>query len=64
MYYGKIINYVILNEVNKKNIDDSIDIEEIRFYNKEYFKQIMKDFYKIDYEYLPEYENLKIECEN
>ena len=60
----KSIDYVLLNEVNKKNIDDSIDIEEIRYYNKEYFKQIMKDFYKIDYESLPEYEYLKIDCEN
>jgi hypothetical protein len=60
----KSIDYVLLNEINKKKIDDSIDIEEIRYYNKEYFKQIMKDFYKIDYESLPEYEYLKIDCEN
>ena len=55
------IDYVLLNE-NKSN--KLIDIDEIRLKNKEYFRQIMKDFYKIDFESMPEYENLKIECKN
>ena len=60
----KSIDYVLLNEFNLKNDDNSIDSDEIRSNNKEYFRQVMKDFYKIDFETLPEYQNLKIECEN
>ena len=58
------IDYVLLNEINLKNDNKSIEKDEIRLKNKEYFKQIMKDFYKINFELLPEYENLKIECKN
>ena len=58
------IDYVLLNDLNLTNLSDSINIEEIKFNNRKYFKQIMNDFYKIDYESLPEYEYLKIDCEN
>ena len=58
------IDYVLLNDLNLTNLDDSVNIEEIKFNNRKYFKQIMNDFYKIDYESLPEYEYLKIDCEN
>ena len=58
------IDYVFLNDYNLTNLDDSVNIEEIKFNNRKYFKQIMNDFYKIDYESLPEYEYLKIDCEN
>jgi len=58
------IDYVLLNDLNLTNLDDSANIEEIKFNNRKYFKQIMNDFYKIDYESLPEYEYLKIDCEN
>ena len=58
------IDYVLLNDLNLMNLDDSVNIEEIKFNNRKYFKQIMNDFYKIDYESLPEYEYLKIDCEN
>ena len=60
----KSIEYVLLNDLNLTNLDDSVNIEEIKFNNRKYFKQIMNDFYKIDYESLPEYEYLKIDCEN
>ena len=60
----KSIDYVLINEFNLKNSDNSIDIDEIRFNNKKYFRQVMKEFYKIDFEKLPEYQYLKIECEN
>ena len=62
----KSIDYVLINEFIERNGDEftDIDIEEIKFNNQHYFKQIMKDFYKIDFELLPEYQNLKIECEN
>ena len=59
----KSIDYVLLKEYNLKNGENSIDIEVIQYNNREYFKQIMKDFYKINFESLPEYKNLKIECE-
>ena len=58
------IDYALLNDLNLTNLDDSVNIEEIKFSNRKYFKQIMNDFYKIDYESLPEYEYLKIDCEN
>jgi hypothetical protein len=58
------IDYVLLNDLNLTNLDYSVNIEEIKFNNRKYFKQIMNDFYKIDYESLPEYEYLKIDCEN
>ena len=58
------IDYALLNDLNLTNLDDSVNIEEIKFNNRKYFKQIMNDFYKIDYESLPEYEYLKIDCEN
>ena len=58
----KSIDYVLLKEFNLKNGEKS-DSEKIQFNNREYFKQIMKDFYKINFESLPEYKNLKIECE-
>lgn len=58
------IDHVLLNDLNLTNLDDSANIEEIKFNNRKYFKQIMNDFYKIDYESLPEYEYLKIDCEN
>ena len=60
----KSIDYVLLHEYNSINNDNSLDIEQIKFNNKKYFKQIMKEFYKIDYESLPKYEYLKIDCEN
>jgi len=60
----KSVDYVLLNELYLQNEEDSFDIENIRFNNKNYFRQIMKDFYKIDYESYPEYEYLKIDCEN
>ena len=58
------IDYVLLNDLNLTDLDDSLNIEEIKLNNRKYFKQIMNDFYKIDYESLPEYEYLKIDCEN
>ena len=58
------IDYALLNDLNLMNLDDSINIEEIKLSNRKYFRQIMNDFYKIDYESLPEYEYLKIDCEN
>ena len=60
----KSVEYVLLNELYLQNEEDSFDIEKIRYNNKKYFSQIMKDFYKIDYESFPEYEYLKIDCEN
>ena len=60
----KSIDYALLNEINIKKSDESIDYEQIQNNNKQYFKQIMKDYYKIDYEILPEYQDLKIDCEN
>ena len=60
----KSIDYVLLHEFNLINIEDSIDIEQIQINNKKYFRQIMKEFYKIDYESLPEYEFLNIDCKN
>ena len=60
----KSIDYVLLKEFNYLNTDDSIEIENFKYKNKKYFKQIMRDFYKIDYESLQEYENLKSDCEN
>ena len=58
------IDYVLLNENKSINENKLIDIDEIRLKNKEYFRQIMKDFYKINFDSLPEYESLKIECKN
>ena len=58
------IDYVLLKENQSINENKLIDIDEIRLRNKKYFRQIMKDFYKINFESLPEYENLKIECKN
>ena len=58
------VDYVLLNELYLQNGEDSLDIENIKYNNKKYFSQIMKDFYKIDYESYPEYEYLKIDCEN
>ena len=60
----KSIDFVLLNEFNLKNSDNSIDNDEISSNNKEYFKQIMKDFYKLDFDSLIEYQDLKTECEN
>ena len=60
----KSIDYALLNEFNLQNSNDLIDIEEFKFNNKQYFKNVMKEFYKIDFETLPEYQDLKIECEN
>ena len=60
----KSVEYVLLNELYLQNGEDSFDIEKIKYNNKNYFRQIMKDFYKIDYESYPEYEYLKIDCEN
>ena len=59
----KSIDYVLLKEFSLKNEEISVDIDKIRFNNREYFKQIMKDFYKINFEISSEYQNLKIECE-
>ena len=59
----KSIDYVLLKEFNSKNGEKSIDIDKIQYNNREYFRQIMKDFYKINLESLPEYNNLKTECE-
>ncbi len=60
----KSIDYVLLKEFNHFHADDSIDIKNCKYKNKKYFKQIMRDFYKIDYESLPEYENLKSDFQN
>ena len=59
----KSIDYVLLNEYNLENIENTIEEKEIRNKNKKYFKEIMNDFYKIDYESLPEYQYLKIDIE-
>jgi hypothetical protein len=61
----KSIDNVLLTEFNHFLEEDSNNIESFKYKNKnkKYFKQIMRDFYKIDYESLPEYENLKSECE-
>ena len=61
----KSIDFVLLNENKALSGNKSINnINEIALKNKEYFKQIMKDFYKISIESLPEYEDLKVECNN
>ena len=60
----KSIDYVLINEFNLKNYENSFDIDEIKFKNQEYFIEIMKDYYKIDYDLLPKYNELKNECEN
>ena len=60
----KSIDYVLLNEFNHCHTDDSIDIDSFKYKNKKYFEQIMRDFYKIDYESFPEYKNLKSDFEN
>ena len=60
----KSIDYVILKELISRNAYKSVDIEEIQTKNIKYFKQIMKDFYKIDFEKIPEYQNLKRDLEN
>ena len=60
----KSVDYVLLKEFNHFHGEDSIDIKSCKYKNKKYFKQIMRDFYKIDYESLPEYENLKSYFQN
>ena len=60
----KSIEYVLLNEFNSFNLEDSISINDIKTSNKKYFNQVMSEFYKLEYESLPEYQNLIVECEN
>ena len=60
----KSIDYVLFNDLNIINRDASFNIDEIKFKNKLCFKEIMRDYYKIDYESLIEYKDLQKECEN
>ena len=60
----KSIDYTLINYYNLNNNDASFDIEKIRLNNKLYFQNIMKEYYNIDLEQLPKYQDLKIECEN
>ncbi len=59
----KSIDYVLLNEINFEDLDNFMSIEELQARNEKYYKEIMKDFYKIDYDLLPKYNELKKECE-
>ena len=59
----KSIDYVLLNEMNLIDCENYGNIEEIKARNEKYYKEIMKDFYKIDYDSLSKYHELKKECE-
>ena len=56
----KSIDYVLIKEFNR---EDSFNKDEIKRKNKKYFWEIMKNFYKIEYESLEDYQYLKLDCE-
>ena len=56
----KSIDYVLIKEFNR---GDSFNIDEIKVKNKKYFREIMKEFYKIDFESSKDYQYLKLDCE-
>ena len=60
----KSIEEVLNGEHKKINYENSeIDVDEFSEKNKKYFKEIMNDFYKIDFESSEQYKNLKEENE-
>ena len=62
---GKSIEKVLLSEFSYNGkITDNIKKEKILLSIKKYFKNIIEDFYKINYEYIAEYRELVTECEN
>lgn len=56
----KSIDYVLIKEYKR---EDSFNIDDIKRKNKKYFWEIMKEFYKIEYESLEDYQYLKLDCE-
>ena len=62
----KSIENVLLSELinNCDIIIDNIKKEKILITIKNYFKDLMKEFYKISYDYIDEYRDLVEECEN
>ena len=60
----KSIEEVLNGEHKKRNYENSeTDVDEYSEKNKKYFKEIMNDFYKIDFESSEQYKNLKEENE-
>ena len=56
----KSIDYVLIKEFKR---EDSFNIDDIKRKNKKYFWEIIKEFYKIEYEFLEDYQYLKLDCE-
>ena len=56
----KSIDYILIKEYKR---EDSFNIDDIKRKNKKYFWEIMKEFYKIEYESLEGYQYLKLDCE-
>ena len=56
----KSIDYILIQEFNR---EDSFNKDDIKRKNKKYFWEIMKEFYKIEYDSLYDYQYLKIDCE-